>query len=878
MRLFFYFTLHSFWNQLKKIFKSWVLIFILACALLGGLIGFGAAKLSEVAEADNEEPAIEEVEEEHTLESELGIERDAAIELISGLVVLGIFTFNLLSADKNGGKIFLPADVPLLFASPMAPQSVLLFRLGTQLGTAVLFGLWLLFQLPNMILNFGMSLGAALSVIVALALTVAVGKLLQVLLYMLCTRYEKLRQTFRYWIYAFLGVLLAVFLLRFRGSESGWAAAAAGLFNGSISRLIPLWGWIKSFAVFAIAGNWGLASAAFVTVLVGIAALIYVIYHIQADFYEDAMAKSEETAETLRRAQGEETAVAMGKRKKDRSEKLRRDGLRHGSGANMFFFRTVYNRFRFAHFGFLTKTLEVYLLAAVGVTLFCTRALQTDPFYPVVLTLAGISFFRSLGDNLSSDVKLDFFLLIPESTEKKLFFSLLGNAFDCLLDLLPAMAVTVAAGSSPLRALVWMLLIVSVDFYGSTVSSFLDVSTPENAGRIAKSLIQVMFVYFGLIPDALLMALGLILERMVPAVIGSVAVNMLLGVVFLSLIPRYVDPPMDTPKSALRPFSGDEKEARKRFSRVGLSVFEFLGFGSLLQIGVLKLLTVLAPKLLLSETTVWLSTFAPLYLVAFPLALLLMGKAPEEKLQRRPLGLGGTLNAVIISLSMMYVGNLIGVLVTSVLSELSGKPSVNPVMGLISMDSQWLRILFVVVIAPLVEEFVFRRSIIDRLHPYGQKRAVFVSALLFGLFHGNLSQFFYAFLLGLVFGTVYVKTGRLRCSVGLHMLINFLGSVLAPALLERVDTQALGSLSTENLAQVLTNDMVLYFAYVAFMLLAAVLGLILMLVRRKELRFASEPLELRGREARRITWGNTGMLLNLLLSLGFIAYFTFLNA
>ena len=104
MRLFFYFTLHSFWNQLKKIFKSWVLIFILGCALLGGLIGFGAAKLSEVAEADNEEPAIEEVEEEHTLESELGIERDAAIELILGLVVLGIFTFNLLSADKNGGK------------------------------------------------------------------------------------------------------------------------------------------------------------------------------------------------------------------------------------------------------------------------------------------------------------------------------------------------------------------------------------------------------------------------------------------------------------------------------------------------------------------------------------------------------------------------------------------------------------------------------------------------------------------------------------------------------------------------------------------------------------------------------------------------------
>ena len=43
--------------------------------------------------------------------------------------MLAVFVFFALSADRNGSKIFLPADVNLLFASPMKPQSVLMFRL-----------------------------------------------------------------------------------------------------------------------------------------------------------------------------------------------------------------------------------------------------------------------------------------------------------------------------------------------------------------------------------------------------------------------------------------------------------------------------------------------------------------------------------------------------------------------------------------------------------------------------------------------------------------------------------------------------------------------------------------------------------------------------
>jgi membrane protease YdiL (CAAX protease family) len=52
--------------------------------------------------------------------------------------------------------------------------------------------------------------------------------------------------------------------------------------------------------------------------------------------------------------------------------------------------------------------------------------------------------------------------------------------------------------------------------------------------------------------------------------------------------------------------------------------------------------------------------------------------------------------------------------------------------------------------APVVEEIVFRGAILRGLERYGKWFAVLISALLFGVFHGNLIQSPYAFLVGLV--------------------------------------------------------------------------------------------------------------------------------
>ncbi len=82
------------------------------------------------------------------------------------------------------------------------------------------------------------------------------------------------------------------------------------------------------------------------------------------------------------------------------------------------------------------------------------------------------------------------------------------------------------------------------------------------------------------------------------------------------------------------------------------------------------------------------------------------------------------------------------------------------------------------VLPALVEEFLYRGWILGALQPCGERRALVLSALLFGLAHGNLTQLPFAFLLGLLFGYVYLRTGRLWIGMVIHFLNNALSVVI----------------------------------------------------------------------------------------------------
>ncbi len=109
---------------------------------------------------------------------------------------------------------------------------------------------------------------------------------------------------------------------------------------------------------------------------------------------------------------------------------------------------------------------------------------------------------------------------------------------------------------------------------------------------------------------------------------------------------------------------------------------------------------------------------------------------------------------------------------------------------LLSQGSPCFTLLFSVVLAPVMEELIFRKVLIDRTIVYGDKAAVVLSGLLFGVFHGNFHQFFYAFGLGCIFAYVYIRTGKLKYTISLHMAVNMLGGFLSSLLLQQLNYSA----------------------------------------------------------------------------------------
>lgn len=83
------------------------------------------------------------------------------------------------------------------------------------------------------------------------------------------------------------------------------------------------------------------------------------------------------------------------------------------------------------------------------------------------------------------------------------------------------------------------------------------------------------------------------------------------------------------------------------------------------------------------------------------------------------------------------------------------------------------------ILVPLAEELIFRGLLYTRIRQRIPARAaIFFSALLFALFHGNVIQMVFAFPLALVLAWLYERSGWFACPLAFHMGANLTAIVL----------------------------------------------------------------------------------------------------
>ena len=294
----------------------------------------------------------------------------------------------------------------------------------------------------------------------------------------------------------------------------------------------------------------------------------------------------------------------------------------------------------------------------------------------------------------------------------------------------------------------------------------------------------------------------------------------------------------------------EEKSMKKSFSSLG---WRFL-IGTLViyvvQVAVGAVVGLVKPEWLENTTINLILAVLPLYLIGMPILIALVKRIPGEAPAKKSMKPGQFIVALIMCYALMYCGNLVGTLITTVVGALKGSEVDNALMVYATESSMVVTFLYMVICAPILEEYIFRKLIVDRTVKYGQGVAIVLSGLLLGMF--------LAFL--------YVKTGNLKITIGLHMCINFMGAVVSVLLLKAIHLDEYQEIVMNGGdAQAIMNFMMQYLPgwigymiYVLFILAAVITGIVLFIVFRK--RFAVEPGQIPKGQRFKTVICNPGML------------------
>ena len=173
-------------------------------------------------------------------------------------------------------------------------------------------------------------------------------------------------------------------------------------------------------------------------------------------------------------------------------------------------------------------------------------------------------------------------------------------------------------------------------------------------------------------------------------------------------------------------------------------------------------------------------------IIGFPLILGLTRNIPTREIPKQKFGFFKFLPYIFMTFGIGIPLSFVGSLVNTILTVPFGGSNTSVILELLNSSSILPRILVVGILAPIFEELIFRKVLIDRLSRYSTFLAIFVSGLFFGLYHGNFSQFFFATGIGLLFAFLYSKTGKIHLTIILHMIVNLFTSVITTTALQKV--------------------------------------------------------------------------------------------
>lgn len=170
-----------------------------------------------------------------------------------------------------------------------------------------------------------------------------------------------------------------------------------------------------------------------------------------------------------------------------------------------------------------------------------------------------------------------------------------------------------------------------------------------------------------------------------------------------------------------------------------------------------------------------------------------MRNLPTVKIEKRSLKFGQILLLIMMVYGLSQVGALMGMPIHTVLSSVTyfGGNSTEDAFSslktsMILGSNPFIRLITVGIIPAIFEEMLFRKFLIDKTLRHGEFFSCAMSGIMFGLWHGNFQQFFFAFFLGVLFAFIYIRTGKIIYTMILHASLNIITSSVTVELLSEL--------------------------------------------------------------------------------------------
>lgn len=430
----------------------------------------------------------------------------ASTETIIAAIVLfmGVLLYNSFLTRDTG--IMTMADANFLFTGPFEKRTVLLYLLISVAPASLLIGFFMCFYLPFM-------LGPALTLLKFLITLIVVSLFLCSIflsyyyIYIIDSETTGFKKKAKKIFWAFIGILAIIFLVMLFNNNFEIKSTVQKYFGQSWYNWVPLFGWTKWAVSSVVGGNILTGFVPSVSLLILTNALLSAaLYNVKADFYE----KTLEDSVSLQKIMDDIKTSGKADARTFSKVKNKSASIKFGTGASAIYSKQALESKKFGLLSNYRDTLMGLFYVAFGLIFGFS--------FSFVVGMVGFSALSmSLNDSWHREFKKPYIFLIPESSFKKVIFSVLPGVIKTMLS--GGVTITIAAIAYKLGPAMWLNYLF-VFFSFAILFVFAEVFTYRIIGSgsnvVVVTFMRMFFVIATCIPAGIITIIIIALSNAEP--------------------------------------------------------------------------------------------------------------------------------------------------------------------------------------------------------------------------------------------------------------------------------------------------------------------------------------------------------------------------